>query len=90
MPHCGHFFQCSAGSILDCIAQFWVFLTTVGMFVANALNLYFGFKASQTKYALLLTPLMVWLVLACCIAGWQFLYTPDEFFQMAPLCHRAP
>ncbi len=66
------------------------FLTTVGMFVANALNLYFGFKARQTWYALLLTPLMVWLVLACFIAGWQFLYTPDEFFQLAPLCHRAP
>ncbi len=66
------------------------FLTTLGMFAANTLNLYFGFKARQTRYALLLTPLMVWLVLACFIAGWQFLYTPDEFFQLAPLCHRAP
>lgn len=64
------------------------FLTTLGMFIANALNLYFGFQAGDKRYALLLAPLMLWLALASLVSGWQVLYTPDEFFRTAPLAAR--
>lgn len=61
------------------------FLTTLGMFAANALNLWDGYRESDKRYALLLTPLMVWLTLATAVAGWQWLYTHDEFFSIAPI-----
>ncbi len=61
------------------------FLTTFGMFLTNALNLWFGYQESDKRYALLLTPLMVWLTLATAISGWQVIYTPDEFFATAPI-----
>ncbi len=61
------------------------FATTFGMFLTNALNLWFGYQESDKRYALLLTPLMVWLILATAVSGWQLLYTPDEFFATAPI-----
>ncbi len=61
------------------------FLTTFGMFLTNALNLWFGYQESDKRYAILLTPLMIWLTLATAISGWQLVYTPDEFFATAPL-----
>ncbi|MCS7012362.1 MAG: TspO/MBR family protein [Chloroherpetonaceae bacterium] len=64
------------------------FLTTLGMFATNALNLYFGFQARDKRYALLLLPLMIWLTLALSVAGWQFLYTPDELFCTQPFAVR--
>ncbi|MFN3426785.1 MAG: TspO/MBR family protein [Candidatus Thermochlorobacter sp.] len=64
------------------------FLTTLGMFIANAINLYFGFQASNKYYALLLVPLTIWLTLASLVSGWQVLYTPDEFFCTAPFVAR--
>jgi benzodiazapine receptor len=61
------------------------FLTTFGMFAINAVNLWLGYQEPDKRYALLLTPLMVWLTLASTVSGWQLLYTPDEFFATAPL-----
>jgi len=61
------------------------FLTTFGMFAINAVNLWLGYQEPDKRYALLLTPLMVWLTLASAVSGWQLLYTPDEFFATAPL-----
>jgi translocator protein len=60
------------------------FLTTLGMLLSNAVNLFFGFKMDRT-YALLYVPLMIWLVLASAVAGWQVFYTPDELFHTAAL-----
>lgn len=61
------------------------FVATFGMFLANAANLWLGYQESDKRYALLLTPLMVWLALATAVSGWQLLYTPDEFFATAPI-----
>ncbi len=61
------------------------FLMTLGMLAANALNLSLGFQLSDKRFALLLTPLMVWLALATAVSGWQFLFTPDDFFHTASL-----
>lgn len=60
------------------------FLTTFGMFLTNAINLWFGYRESDKRYALLLTPLMVWLTLATAVSAWQVIYTPDEFFATRP------
>lgn len=61
------------------------FLTTLGMFLTNALNVWFGYRERDKRYALLLTPLMLWLSLALAVSGWQLLYTPDELFGSAAL-----
>ncbi|MCS6988506.1 MAG: tryptophan-rich sensory protein [Chloroherpetonaceae bacterium] len=60
------------------------FLTTFGMFLANAANLWLGYQERDKRYAMLLTPLMIWLMLAMAVSGWQLLYTPDEFFGASP------
>lgn len=64
------------------------FLTTLGMFAVNALNLYVGFQARDKRYAILLVPLLFWLLLASAVSGWQFLYTPDELFCTQPFATR--
>lgn len=61
------------------------FMATFGMFLTNALNLWYGYQEADKGYALLLTPLMVWLTLATAVSGWQLIYTPDEFFATEPI-----
>jgi hypothetical protein len=64
MLRCGHVSRCLAGFTFGLHSPILGFLTTFGMFAINAVNLWLGYQEPDKRYALLLTPLMVWLTLS--------------------------